>query len=101
MNQPHLTEKEITSQIRSVLKTFHIFHYKAWGGPMSEKGIPDIIGCIDGKFFAIEVKTKVGKMSDYQEAFRRRITEAGGLHIIARSLDDVMAGLNLKKAVLF
>ena len=101
MNQPHLTEKEITHQIRSVLKTMRVFHWKVWQGLGSERGVPDIVGIINGRFFGIEIKGPHGKLSEHQEKFIKRIQDAGGIAFVAKSVDDVLAGLNLKKAVLF
>ena len=44
----------------------------------------------DGRFIAIEVKAPNGRLSTYQELFRDRLTQAGGVYIEARSLEDVM-----------
>lgn len=57
-------------------------------------GSPDIIGCVNGQFVGIEVKGPRGRLSPAQEAFRDMLTDAGGKHIEARSIDDVVgAGL--------
>ena len=40
------TEAELTSAIRSLLKTVGVFAWKNWSGPMTHpKGIADILGC--------------------------------------------------------
>lgn len=45
----------------------------------SEKGVSDILGCIDGKFIAIEVKkNKTAKRSKEQKQFIDDICEAKG-----------------------
>jgi hypothetical protein len=54
-------------------------------------GAPDIIGCVDGKFAGLEVKTAKGKLSDDQEAFAGRLHANGGRYAIVRNLDDVIA----------
>ncbi len=41
--------------------------YKAPGGRYGRVGVPDLLCCILGLFVAIEVKTKVGKLSKMQE----------------------------------
>lgn len=41
-------ETIITGQIRELLKLMHIPHEKHWGGPMSAKGIPDLISTLPG-----------------------------------------------------
>jgi hypothetical protein len=97
-----LKEKDITHQIRSVLKTFGIFHYKNHGGLGSAPGLPDITGCLkDGRGFWIEVKTDKGRLSPHQERFIQNINDAGGLAFVARSVDEVIEKLDLKKRMLF
>jgi hypothetical protein len=54
-------------------------------------GAPDIIGCVDGKFMGIEVKTAKGKLSADQQEFARGLRMAGGAFHLVRSLDDVIA----------
>ncbi|MFA6242583.1 MAG: hypothetical protein WC655_16720 [Candidatus Hydrogenedentales bacterium] len=60
-------------------------------------GIPgqaDITGIMKGgRRIEIEVKTKRGKLSPEQETFRKMIEDCGGLYIVARDLDDVLAAL--------
>jgi hypothetical protein len=100
-----LTEKEITRQIRQVLRVCRITHYKAWGGPMSEKGIPDIIGIMpgSGQFVGIEVKRPGGHVSSEQARWIRAINDAGGIGIVVYSVDDVIdqLGLDVKLNPLF
>ena len=102
MNQQALKEKDITKQIRSVLKTFGIFHWKVWQGLGSTPGVPDIVGILkDGRFLGIEVKTEKGRLSDHQIRFIKNIQDAGGIAFVARSLEDVIEGLGLQKRMLF
>lgn len=102
MKQPGLKEKDITKQIRSLLKTFGIFHYKNHGGLGSAPGLPDITGCLsDGRGFWIEVKTDRGVLSDHQKRFIDNINSAGGLAFVARSVDEVIEKLGLQKRMLF
>jgi len=90
------SEKEITRGIRHLLRTHGIFHYKAWQGAMSQKGVADIIGVLPGgQALAIEVKTKRGRLSEYQQAFLERFRQAGGVAFVARSPGDVVRELDL------
>lgn len=54
-------------------------------------GSADIIGIIKptGRLLAIEVKKAGGKVSPEQQAFLDTVRDAGGLAIIAYSVDDV------------
>jgi len=102
MKQPTLKEADITKQIRNVLKTFRIFHWKVWQGLGSTPGVPDIVGIMpDGRFLGIEVKTAKGVLSDHQSKFIENINAAGGFAFVARSVDDVIEKLNLRKGMLF
>jgi hypothetical protein len=63
-----MKEKTITAAIEKYLKTLpRCFFFKEHGGPFGTAGIPDLICCIDGKFFAFEVKTGAGRLSKLQE----------------------------------
>lgn len=58
-------------------------------------GVADIIGIVawSGRFLAIEVKVGKDRMSDKQEAFREMVQKFGGIHIIGRSVEQVMQEL--------
>ena len=55
---------------------------------VQRKGVPDIIGIIDGRFIGIEVKIGNDRQSADQKEIEREITEAGGVYFIAKSYDD-------------
>ena len=85
-----MKESVIVRSILRYLKTVpHCFYWKAHGGMYGTAGIPDIIACIDGRFFGFEVKTPKGKPTKLQEAVIRRIRTAGGTAAVVRSVDYV------------
>lgn len=86
-------EGQLTRAIRQLLNTLGVFHWKAFGGLGSAPGVPDIIGCYQGRLLAIEVKAPKGVVSDHQQRFIDNINAAGGLAFVARSIDDVIVGL--------
>ena len=53
-------------------------------------GAPDIFAYRSEKLLGIECKTEKGVQSDEQKEWQARIKKAGGVYILARSLDDVM-----------
>lgn len=60
----------------------------------TRKGWPDICLIKNGKFYGIEVKSEVGRLSQEQEELGRDIILHGGMYVVARSIDDVQrAGL--------
>lgn len=58
-------------------------------------GQPDIFAIIRGRFVGIEVKTATGRQSKDQKNWQRNCERAGGLYILARSVDDVRVVLSL------
>ncbi len=53
------------------------------------RGILDIIGCWEGKYVELEVKTERGRLSPEQKARIEEITRAGGIAEVVRSVEDV------------
>ena len=85
-----MKESDIVKAIMKFLKTVpRCFAWKEHGGMYGTAGIPDIIACIDGKFYGFEVKTDIGKTTGLQESTIRKIKKAGGTAVVVRSLDDV------------
>lgn len=64
---------------------------------MGESGWSDIIGCLGqkignwpvGTFFAIEVKTIIGKTTPSQDMFLDEVKKRGAISLVARDVDDV------------
>jgi hypothetical protein len=90
-----VSEKEIVSAILRYLKTVpRCFAWKEHGGMYGTAGIPDIIACIDGRFYAFEVKTEIGRTTKLQDAIIRKILACGGTALVVRSVDEVRAVIN-------
>lgn len=85
-----MKEADIVKAIMRFLKTLpNCFAWKEHGGMYGTAGIPDIIACIDGKFYGFEVKTDIGKPTKLQESTIRKINKAGGIAVVVRSVDEV------------
>ncbi len=95
------TETEITRSIRQLLKGLGAVAVKFWGGPMTERGVSDLLVCYQGRFLAIEVKRPGGKVSPEQERFLERVRAAGGIGLVAYGIDDVIDGLGVRDRFLF
>ena len=63
---------------------------KFHGSQFAERGVPDILACVEGRFFAVEVKSTAGRTTKIQRYQIRKIINAGGTVIVARSLDEVL-----------
>jgi hypothetical protein len=60
---------------------------------MNIPGCGDIIGAIKGKPVSIEVKFGTGRQSPQQRAFQTAWERAGGIYIVGRSVEQVLADL--------
>lgn len=89
-----MKESDIVKAIMKYLKTVpRCFAWKEHGGMYETAGIPDVIACIDGRFFAFEVKTDIGKPTKLQEATIRKILAAGGTAVVVRSVEEVKSAI--------
>lgn len=55
---------------------------KIWGGGMQKAGIPDLICCINGIYFEIELKASNGKPTELQRYNIKLTNEANGIGMI-------------------
>ena len=58
---------------------------------LAKKGSGDIVGLLPptGRFYEIETKAKGKKLEPEQEARKIEVESAGGIYIIAHSVDDL------------
>lgn len=82
-------ETKLQKAVQKYLISKGCYEFKVHGSLYMKAGIPDIICCYKGKFIAIETKVGKNKMSKIQEIHKEQILYAGGIHILAYSLDDV------------
>lgn len=87
-----MSERRLTTNILKALRQRwpEGWWVKVHGGPMQQAGIPDIIGCVGGRFVALEVKDPDGNhpVTELQEHTLKEITEAEGLAAVVRSVDQ-------------
>ena len=89
-----MKERDVVKATMNYLKGVPgCFYWKEHGGMYGTAGIPDIIACINGRFFAFEVKTAIGKPTKLQEATIRKILVAGGTALVVRSVDEVRTAI--------
>ena len=90
-------QSEIIKYIKShggwVIKTIRV----------NENGCPDLLACIDGQFYGIEVKAEkfsndpYKQASPYQKKQLESIEKAGGISICAATLEQALEILPLKE----
>lgn len=71
------------------LKGKGAYYVKYFGNSYSQVGVPDILACYKGRFIGIEVKNETGKTSPLQDYNLASIKRAGGISLVARSVEDV------------
>lgn len=66
----------------------------------SKAGVPDILACLDGLFYGIEVKMPGNVPAALQLANLKNIEIAGGIWIVAYSLEDVKKKVTKQRRLL-
>ena len=84
-----MREKNIENKIKAYLKGKGAYYVKYFGNSFSQVGVPDILACYKGRFIGIEVKNETGKTSPLQDYNLASIKRAGGISLVARSVEDV------------
>lgn len=85
-------EKKIENNIKKYIESLpHSYIEKIHGGSQFQSvGIPDLIACVNGRFVGIEVKRpKGGVVSKVQQVKINLINMAGGVALVATSVDEV------------
>jgi len=97
--KPKTSEANIQRQIKEYLQWHGWFVVKIHQSLGSYKGIADLYALKDGQHVWIEVKTSKGKLSMYQEAFKREVIRHGGEYIVARSIEDIEEYLSRREQI--
>ena len=85
-------ESKVTKAIMAYLKGRGIWCFKVAGGPMQQRGVPDIICSVNSAFVALEVKRPgVGRLTDLQALTIERIRESGGIAEVVTSVEEAAA----------
>ena len=84
-------EKKVKTKVVAVLKTFGAYYFYPVTGGYGASGVPDIVGCYHGNFFAVECKAGKGKTTALQEKNIAQIKATGGLAIVVNedNIEDV------------
>ena len=85
-----MTESQLRNKTMLFLKTVPHVHVDKISDRYTS-GIPDIIGCCKGHYFAIELKTVKGVVDPIQKYVMNDINKAGGSATVCRSINEVVA----------
>lgn len=75
-------EAKVKKAVRKILDEMGVYYFAPPANGFGRKGIPDIVGCVNGRFFAIECKAKGNVPTALQQEELRRIREAGGVAMV-------------------
>ena len=76
-------EKNFENKVKDFLRERNCWYVKYWGGvPYTRSGIPDILTCINGYFFGVELKAENGRPSPLQIVNLKKIDKTGGFGIL-------------------
>lgn len=80
-------ESRVKARVVKVLKELGAYYFFPATGGYGRSGVPDIVGCYKGKFFAIECKAGKNKLTDLQKREIDNIYRVNGCAFVAR-VDD-------------
>ena len=89
MSTPEVLVKK---KVRKLLDEAGVYYFMPPANGFGRAGIPDIVGCLNGCFFAIECKAGKGTTTALQDREISRINDAGGTAIVVNenNLADVL-----------
>ena len=76
-------EAKVKLQVRKLLDELHIYYFFPPANGYGRAGIPDVVGCVYGRFLAIECKAGRGVLTALQEREIAKIDAAGGFTFVA------------------
>lgn len=91
-------EKKVKNAVVKILKEYGdaVYYFYPVMGGYGASGIPDIVGCYWGRFFAIECKAGKGKTTALQDKNIAQIRQADGRVMVVNedNLQDVRVMLD-------
>lgn len=91
-------EKKVKDKVVATLKAYEAYYFYPVSGGYGASGVPDIVGCYCGNFFAIECKAGKNTTTALQERNLAQIKKAGGyalvvnednIDAVAKMLDEI------------
>ncbi|MHB8084264.1 MAG: hypothetical protein ACYDHZ_00360 [Dehalococcoidia bacterium] len=89
-------ETALKRAARDFLRLHNIWSFPITAGLGSHPGVADRLGIYQGKPLAIEFKSIRGRLTPYQEVFKKEWESRGGIHITCWSIEDLAVGLKIK-----
>jgi Holliday junction resolvase len=88
-------EKKVKQKASSILKELGAYYFFPATGGYGRSGVPDIVGCYQGKFFAIECKAGKNTTTALQERELSRIESSAGVALVINedNMDEIHTAL--------
>ena len=74
-------EKRVKDKVKAMLKEKDAYFFMPATAGFGKSGVPDIVACIDGRFYGVECKAQPNKPTALQAKNLEQIAEAGGIAI--------------------
>jgi hypothetical protein len=78
------------ASVRRIVDDLLHLRFNRWGLP---NGAADLIGIVDGRFLAIEVKSPTGRQRQEQALWGAVVESRGGVYVVARSVDEALSAV--------
>ena len=75
-------ESKVKDKVCAALNDMDVYYTKPVTGGFGNNGVPDIVACVEGRFFGIECKAKGKKPTALQEKHLKDITASGGVSLV-------------------
>lgn len=75
-------EAKVKAKVVEKLKALGAYYFYPVTSGYGSSGVPDIVGCYNGKFFGIECKAGKNKPTELQKINLEKIAAAGGIAIV-------------------
>jgi Holliday junction resolvase len=92
-------ERKVKDIVTALLKQYGAYFFSPPSNGFGRAGIPDIIGCLHGRYIAIECKAGKNKPTALQIRELNLTAKAGGVALIIRedNINEVVLALQLIK----
>ena len=92
-------ERKVKDKVTALLKQYNAYFFSPPSNGFGRAGIPDIIGCLHGRYIAIECKAGKNKPTQLQLRELNLAAKAGGVALIIRedNISDVALALQTIK----
>ncbi len=75
-------EAKVKKKVTATLKQLGAYYFYPVTGGYGKSGVPDIVGCYNGKFFGIECKAGSNKPTALQERNLKEIAASEGMAFV-------------------